>query len=72
MVLDAALRNTQHYKVRIKDKVEPSRKRSCLPHLDVVSIKKEAFGSTSTKVANFTYTDNHIISRNYLYLIIVI
>ena len=28
MVLDAALVNTQHYKVRIKDKVEQSRERS--------------------------------------------
>ena len=28
MVLDAALLNTQHYKVRIKDKVEQSRERS--------------------------------------------
>ena len=27
MVLDASLLNTQHYKVRIKDKVEQSRKR---------------------------------------------
>ena len=28
MVLDAALLNTQHYKVRIKGKVEQSRERS--------------------------------------------
>ena len=28
MVLDASLLNTQHYKVRIKDKVEQSRERS--------------------------------------------
>ena len=28
MVLDAALLNTQHYKVRIKSKVEQSRERS--------------------------------------------
>ena len=28
MVLDASLLNTQHYKVRIKGKVEQSRKRS--------------------------------------------
>ena len=33
MVLDAALLNTQHYKVRIKDKVEQSRRRSsALPY----------------------------------------
>ena len=29
MVLDADLVNTQHYKVRIKGKVEESRERSC-------------------------------------------
>ena len=29
MVLDASLLNTQHYKVRFKDKVEQSRKMSC-------------------------------------------
>ena len=40
MVLDAALLNTLHYKVRIKG---------------VVAIEKGAFGSPSTKVANFTY-----------------
>ena len=33
MVLDASLLNTQHYKVRIKGKVEQSRERSCaLPY----------------------------------------
>ena len=33
MVLDATLLNTQHYKVRIKGKVEKSRKRSsALPY----------------------------------------
>ena len=52
MVLDAVL----HYKVRIKGKVEQSRKRSApsLP-LGVVAIEKGAFGSPSTTVANFTY-----------------
>ena len=43
MVLDAALLNTQHYKVAIKGKVEQSRE------------WKGAFGSFSTKAANFTY-----------------
>ena len=47
MVLDAALLNTRHYKVRIKGKVEQSR--------DVVAIAKGAFRSPLTKVANFTY-----------------
>ena len=36
MVLDAALLNTQHYKVRIKGKVEQSRERSsALPYTSV-------------------------------------
>ena len=57
MVLDATLLSTQHYKVRIKGKVEHSRERgSALPlHLSVVTIEKWAFGSPSTKVANFSY-----------------
>ena len=34
MVLDAALLNTQHYKVRVKGKVEQSRERSSdLPYI---------------------------------------
>ena len=56
MVLDATLLNTQHYKVRIKGKVEQSREWSskCPPlYLRVVAIEKGAFGSPSTKVANF-------------------
>ena len=42
MVLDASLLNTQHYKVRIKGKVEQSRKRSItLPYnLGVVANEK--------------------------------
>ena len=59
MVLDTALLNTQHNKVRIKDKVELSRKWSSAPtHLSVVAIEKGAFGSPSTKVANFTYSQS--------------
>ena len=56
MVLDTSLLNTQHYKVRIKGKVEQSRERSsALPlHLGVVAIEKGAFGSPSTMVAYFT------------------
>ena len=54
MVLDTALLNTQHYKIRIKGKVEHSTKRSnALPYsLGVVAIEKGAFRSPSTKVAN--------------------
>ena len=41
MVLDAALLSTQHYKVRIKGKVEQSREWSSAPtHLSVVSYWK--------------------------------
>ena len=49
MVLDAALLNTQNYKVSIKGKVERPPQ-----HLGVVAIEKGAFGSSSTKVVNFT------------------
>ena len=56
MVLDASLINTQHYKVRIKGKVEESRERSTvLPYFSVVAIEKEAFVSPSTTVTNFTF-----------------
>ena len=43
MVLRASLLNTQHYKVRIKGKVEKSKEwSSTLPlHLSVVAIKRE-------------------------------
>ena len=37
MILDASLLNTQHYKVRIKGKVEKSRERSsALPYTSVL------------------------------------
>ena len=56
MVLDAALLSTQHYKVRIKGKVEQSRERSStLQFLGVVAIEKGAIRSPLTKVANFTF-----------------
>ena len=56
MVLDTSLLSTQHYKVRIKGKVEQSREwSSTLPYNGVVTIEKGAFGSPSTKVANFTF-----------------
>ena len=51
MMLDAALLNTQHYKVSIKGKVDQSKEKvSALPYTSV-----RAFGSLSTKVAKFTY-----------------
>ena len=57
MVLDAAMLNTQCYKVRIKSKVEQSWEWSCafLYTLGVVAIEKGAFMSPSNKVANFFY-----------------
>ena len=57
MVLDAALFNTQHYKLRIKGKVEQSKKKENRPSLQigVVTIEKGVFGLPSTKVTNFTY-----------------
>ena len=50
MVHDAALLNAQHYKVRIKGKVEQSQESSgALPiHLGIVAIEKGAFESPST------------------------
>ena len=55
MVLDAALLSTQHYKVRIKGKVEQSLEWSSTPLLiDIVAIEKGAFGLPLGKVANFT------------------
>ena len=56
ILLDAGLLNSQHYKVRIKGKVEKSREwnSTILLHLGVVAIEKGAFGSPSTQVANFT------------------
>ena len=48
MVLNAALLNTQHYKVRIKGKVEqPMERSSALPHISVAAIEEGTF-------ANFT------------------
>ena len=61
MVLDPSLLNTQHYKVRIKGKVEQSRKRSSTL-LGVVAIEKGAFGSPSTTVTNNTYNLSNTLS----------
>ena len=56
MVLDASLLNTQHYKVRIKGKVEQSREGVAPSPTGVVAIEKGAFGLPSTMVANFAFT----------------
>ena len=51
LILDTSLLNTQHYKIRIKGKVEQSREMSkALPYTS-----KGAFGSPSTTVAIFTF-----------------
>ena len=56
MILDAALLNTQHYKVWIKGKVEQSRAWSSTHvYLGVEAIEKGAFESPSTKANNFTF-----------------
>ena len=54
MLFDAALLNTQHHNVRNKGKVEQSKSSAPPFYLVVVTIEKEALGSPSTKVANFT------------------
>ena len=62
IVLFTSLLNTQRYKVRIKGKVERSRERcSAFSYtLVVVAIKKGAFWSPSTIVANFTLFNIYI------------
>ena len=57
MVLNVALLSTQHYKVRIKGKVEQSREwSSALPlHLGVADFEKGAFGSLLTKSPTKAY-----------------
>ena len=55
MVLDASLLNTQHYRVWVKGKVEQSWERSSALPYTLVYIEKEAVGSPSTMVANFTF-----------------
>ena len=55
MVSDTSLFNTQHYKVRIKRKVEKSRERTSalLLHVGVEAIQKRLFVSLSSMVTNF-------------------
>ena len=67
MVLDASLFNTQNYKVGIKVKwSNPGNGVAPSLHLGVVAIEKGAFGSLSTKVANFTYMFKNGFSINNL------
>ena len=56
MVIDASFLNTQHYKVKIKDKCSNPRKEVAPSvHLSVVAIEKEAFGWPSNTVGQLTY-----------------
>ena len=59
MVLDSALLNTQHYKIRIKGKeVQSWERSSALPplHISVIANEKGTFEFlSSTTVANFTF-----------------
>ena len=74
MVLDTSLLNTQQYKVRIKDKVEQSRKRrSALLHPGVVAFEKGANWSSTTTVATLlihthTHTYTHTHTHIYIYI----
>ena len=74
MALDAALLNPQHYKVRVKGKVEQSREwSSTLPYASVWwLLKKKAFRSPSTKVANFMqYFEHGIINEKKLIIVLL-
>ena len=70
MVLDTSLLNTQHYKVRIKSKLEQSPYTSVYRpplHLGVVAIEKGTFGPPSTMVANL-----YIYIYIYIYILALI
>ena len=74
MVLDTSLPNTQQFKVGIKGKVEQFREGSCaLPHTHRCSnYRKGAFGSPSTKVANFTFILLNVgFTTIYIYIYII-
>ena len=69
--VDAFLFNTQHYKVRIKGKVEQSRVSRIAPslHLGIVANENSVFRSPSTSVTDITYF--LYIPRNiYIYIYI--
>ena len=65
MVIDAALLNTQHFKVGIKGKwSNPGKGVAPSPIFGVVANEKGAFGSLSATVSNFTFLLIHI----YIYM----
>ena len=67
MVLDASLLNTQHYKKRIKGKVEQSSERSSILdlHLGVVAIKKGAFQSPTLLLLLYLKLFNAVKINDY-------
>ena len=76
MELYSTLLNTQQYKVRIRGKVEQSRKWSSAlsQHFGVVAIEKGDFGSPSAKVIKFTLLYVNIyftnMSENIKYILV--
>ena len=64
MVLDISLLKTQHYKVRIKSKVDQSKERSSALQLGVVAIENKAFWLPSTTVASLTFIYIYIYNYN--------
>ena len=66
IVLDAALINTQHYKVWIKDKVEQSRETSStLLYASVFELlKREPLGHPLLRSAKFTLLLGQILNKN--------
>ena len=65
MIFDVSLFNTQHYKVRIKDKgSNPGKRLAPSLQLAVVAIEKGTFGSPLTTVSQLT--------KQYIYIYIYI
>ena len=70
MLLDASLLNTQHYKGRVRGKVEQSRERSSAPlHLGVVAIENGAFGSPSIMVGQLFFYSYAIAVKLFLHML---
>ena len=68
MVLDASLLNTQHYKVRIKGKVEQSREGVAPSPTHWCSSYRKGILRVTPMVANFTYIDIYVMSSNENYI----
>ena len=65
MILDAALLNTRHYKIRNKGKWGIQEKELRPPlYLGVVAIEKGVFGLPSTMVTNFSF-NIYIVKHNF-------